>query len=215
VWLCVDVIARPEVLEDISSAQKDEIQGLRVGIINCLHSIYTKADKIVAIDTLLLRLSTRSPVDVAVVLCLSLWMTRLWTYTEARLARKVILKTRDFSFDLDAVMEFLGKAVLNDQHRYYALLRRLLPLRDESPHGLPPSPIIQSAYSGGENRYTDVEVDKARALFPLLNLKWEHEWTLQQGLLKIVEAYPNDADWVRKWCEYRRIEFNVPTKTTP
>jgi hypothetical protein len=213
-WLWADVIAMPEVLEDMSPAQKDEIERLRVGIINCLHSIYTRADKIVAIDTSLLRLSTRSPVDVAVVLCLSFWMTRLWTYTEARLARKVILKTRDFTFDLDTVIGFLGRTVLNDQSRYYALAYRLLHLRDGSLEGYPPTSVMENAYLGGENRYTNVEVDAARALFPLLKLKWEHGWTLTQGLSKIVEAYPEEADWVRKWCEYRRIEFNIPAQNT-
>lgn len=211
-WLWVDVVALPEVLEDMSTAQKDEIERLRVGVVNSLHAIYTKADKIVVLDTLLLRLSTRSPVDVAVVLCLSFWMTRLWTFTEAKLARKVVLRTRDYSFDLDAVIELLGKHTLNDEHRYYALLRRLWPLRDEALGGYPPSTIMEIAYIGGENRYTDVEVDKARALFPLLNLKWEYGWTLQQGLSRIVEAFPEDIVWVRKWCEYRSIDFDIPSE---
>lgn len=84
----VDVLAMPEALEDIKPAEKEAAERLRVGVINCLRSIYTRADKVVVIDTLLLRLSTRSPVEVAVVVCLGFWITRLWMYTQARLAKK-------------------------------------------------------------------------------------------------------------------------------
>jgi hypothetical protein len=115
-WLWVDVIAMPEVLEDISIAQKMETEELRIGVINSLHSIFTRADKIVVIDTTLLRLSTRSPVDVAAVLCLSFWVTRLWTFTEARLAKKVVIKTRDWNFDLDEILEYLVREAINDEH---------------------------------------------------------------------------------------------------
>lgn len=209
----VDVLAMLEVLEDMSPAEKEATERLKVGVINCLRSIYTRADKVVVIDTLLLRLSTRSPLDVAVVLCLGCWMTRLWTYTEARLAKKVMLKTREFEFDLDAIIGFLGKNVLNDQDHYYALMCRLVHLREGSIEGYPASTLMESAYLGGCNRYTNIEVDKARALFPLFGLKWEYGWTQTQGLAKIVEAYPEEAVWVRRWCYYRSIEFQIPNQT--
>jgi hypothetical protein len=202
-----------EVLEDMSPAEKEATEGLRVGVINCLRSIFIRADKVVVIDTLLLRLSTRSPLDVAVVLCLGCWMTQLWTYTEARLAKKVMLKTQDFEFDLDAIIGFLGKNVLNDQDCYSILMCWLVHLREGSIKGYPTSSLMEGAYLGGENRYTNVEVDKARALFPLFGLKWEYGWTLKQGLAKIVEAYPEEAVWVRRWCYYCSVEFQIPNQT--
>lgn len=208
-WLWVDVIAMPEVLENMSDARKTEIEKLRVGVINCLWSIYTKADKIVVIDTLLLRLSTRSPVDVAAVICLSFWITRLWTFTETRLAKKIVIKTRDWKFDLDDIIELLARTAINDQHRYYRIFFRLLHLREESVHGFPPNSLLESAYWACQNRYTDVELDQARILFPLLNLKWEYGWTLQQGLSTILDAYPAETEWLRMWCQYRSIDFNV------
>ena len=210
-WLWADVIHIPEILEDMSDAQKEETEELRVGVVNCLRSIYKKADKVVVIDTLLLRLSTRSPVDVAAILCLSFWITRLWTFTEARLAKKVIIKTRDWTFDLDEILEFLARACINDEHRYYRLFLRLMHLRDESVHGFPLDSPLQNAYWACENRYTDVNEDQARILFPLLDLKWEYGWTLQQGLQRILDAYPSEAGWIRKWCHYRNIDFNVPS----
>jgi hypothetical protein len=212
-WLWVDVIAMPEVLEDMSDAQKTEIEKLRIGVINSLQLIYTKADKIVVIDTLLLRLRTRSPVDIAAILCLSLWITRLWTFTETRLAKKIVFKTRDWEFDLDEILEFLVRTVSNDQDRYYSIARRLVHLREESVHGFPPYSLLEGAYSACENRWTDVELDQVRILFPLLDLKWEYGWTLQQGLSRISDAYPGDAEWLRKWCQYRGIDFNVSRET--
>jgi hypothetical protein len=117
----------PEVLEHMSIAQKMETKELRIGVINSLHTIYTRADKIVVIGTTLLRLSRRSPVDVAAVLCLSFKssVTRLWTFTEARLAKKIVIKTRDWRFYLDEILEYLVKEAINEEHRYHNILRRL------------------------------------------------------------------------------------------
>jgi hypothetical protein len=200
-WLWVDVLAMPEVLEDMTDSQKEETEILRTGIINSLRSIYINATKVVVIDTLLLRLSTRSPIDFAATLCLSFWITRLWTMTEARLAKKIILKTSDWSFDFDEVLELIARAAINDQHRYYGFLLRLVHLRDETKHGFPPCSILESAYWAGVNRRTEVDIDQARVLFPLLDLKWENGWTLQQGLSKILETHPQDVEWLRKWCQ--------------
>jgi hypothetical protein len=211
-WLWVDVIAMPEVLEDMTDSQKMEIEKLRIGVINSLRSIYTKADKVVVINTLLLRLSIRSPVDVAAILCLSFWVTRLWTFTETRLAKKVVIKSRDWEFDLDEILEFLARTVINDENRYYHIFMRLVHLRELSVHGFPPTTLLESAYWACENRYTDVDLDQGRILFPLLDLKWEHGWTLQQGLSTILDAYPADAEWLRKWCQYRSIDFNVSSR---
>ncbi|KAF8859918.1 hypothetical protein BDZ45DRAFT_672854 [Acephala macrosclerotiorum] len=208
-WLWVDVIAMPEFLEDMNSVQKEEIEKLRNGVINNLKLIYTKADKIMVIDTLLLRLSTRSPVDVAATLCLSFWITRLWTFTETRLAKKVFIKTRDWTFDFDEILEFLARTCINDEHRYYRIFLRLVHLREESKHGFPPNSPLESAYWACENRYTNVDIDQARILFPLLDLKWEYNWTLEQGLRRILDACPHESEWISKWCQYRGIDFNV------
>jgi len=63
-WLWVDVIAMPAVLEDMSSSEQEEVEKLRVGVINCLYNIYTRADKVVILDSMVLRLQTGSVVDV-------------------------------------------------------------------------------------------------------------------------------------------------------
>jgi len=207
-WLWVDVISMPEVLEDMNDAQKTEIEQLRVGVINSLRAIYTKANKVVVLDTVLLQLRSRSPIDVAVILYSSLWITKLWTFTEARLAQKIVIKTRDWEIDLDEIIELLVRTVINDQHRYYRIAIRLAHLREESVHGVPPCSLLESAYKACENRSTNIDLDQVRILFPLLDLKWEYGWTLQQGLSIISDAYPADVEWLRKWYQDRNIDFD-------
>lgn len=206
--LWIDVLAMPEVLEDMTPAQKDEAEVLRLGVINCFRSIVTRADCVVVLDSVLLRLRSCSPVDIAVALCLGEWMARLWTYVEARLAKKVVLKTRDASFDLDTVIEFFGRTVLNEEDRYYNLLRRLWPLRDVEKTGVvwDETSTMKCACMGCENRYTNVELDSVRILFPLFDMEWERGWTLQEGLLRLVEEHPEEK-CIQQWCDYRKIRF--------
>ncbi|KAJ9144092.1 Monocarboxylate transporter [Pleurostoma richardsiae] len=215
-WLWVDVLAMPEALEDMSPSEKQEAEELRAGVINCLRPIYNRANSVVVLDSLLLRLGTRSPVDVGVALCLGAWMSRLWTYVEARLATRVVLKTRDHSFDLDAVIGFFGRAVNNEDHRYFPLLMRLHSLRDPSVTGVPfeTEAAVESAHYACQYRYTDVEIDSARVLFPLLGLKWEDEWTLRQGFDRIVDKFPGQTTWVQEWCRYRGIDW-TPSEREP
>lgn len=214
-WLWLDQIAMPEVYENMDVEEKAEIERLRVDIINNLCGIYTRAKKVVVVDTTLLRLNTSSCIDAAVVFCLGLWMNRLWPLTECRLAKRVLLKTEDECFDLDKIIDYLTRTINNNQHRYFPILCRLTPLRptpanserlifysdgDRNIH------LLEDIYYGGENRYTDVEVDHARALFPLLDLKWEYEWTLEDGLRHMERCFPDQRDILWRYCEYRHLE---------
>lgn len=218
-WLWVDLLAMPEVFDDMTSSQKSEIEELRTGVINSLRNIYTLADKVVILDSLLLRLRSGSMIDAAVILCLGLWSRRLWPFTEIRLAKRVILKTEDSSFDLDSILDFLYKDVGNQDHRYFNLFNRLMYLRPVPAgqrrwiyHPLRPdagSPnLFVDIYSGTINRNCDVEIDHARALYPLLNLQWQTGWTLQQGFRHIAESFPDEKDILIKYCEPRGISLS-------
>lgn len=210
-WLWVDVLAMPEVLKDMPPALQAETEALRVGVINCFGDIVAGADHVVVLDSLLLRLGSRSPVDVAVVLALGNWRACLWTFVQARLAKKVVLKTQDSSFDLDDVIALLGKTVRNEDDRYYGLLRCLWPLRDKARTGVvwDTTAFLESVYMGCEGRLTDVEVDSARVLFPLFGVPWEQGWTLTDGFAKLVQEHPEEGVWIQRWCDYRGIKFKV------
>ncbi|KAL8917112.1 MAG: hypothetical protein Q9208_008151 [Pyrenodesmia sp. 3 TL-2023] len=219
-WLWVDVLAMPEVYEDMSETEKTDTEALRTAIINCSHTIYTRADKVVCLDSLLLRLQSGSMVDVAVILSLGRWISRLWPFTETRLAKRVVLKTEDAAFDLDEIVAFFYKTVNNEDHRYFHLFARIAPLRPVPagfrawlgylcrPASYEPE-IFREIFWGCENRFCDVEIDQARALFPVLRLKWVSGWTLQQGLQHIAESYPDDRDFLVKYCNYRDIQHGL------
>lgn len=217
-WLWVDILSMPEVFDDMTATEKAQTENLRTGVINSLNNIYTRADKVVCLDSLLLRLHSGGMIDVAVILCLSRWITRLWPFTETKIAKRLVLRTEDSTFDLDDILKFLYEVVNNEDHRYFPILARLVPLRpvpwghtswvasltEANPQA---NPVFYDVCSGCENRYSDVDIDQARVLFPLLKLKWQTGWTLQQGLRHIADSYPNDRDTFRKYCHYRNIDF--------
>ena len=119
----------PEVFDDMPAAEKVETEELRTGVINSLRNIYMRADKVVCLDGLLLRLHSGGMIDAAIILCLGRWIGRLWPLTELKLAKRVILKTEDSEFDLDVILTFLYKVTSNNEHRYFHLFTRLWPLR--------------------------------------------------------------------------------------
>ena len=214
-WLWLDQIAMPEVFEDMDAAQRSQTERLRIDIINNLHNIYTRAEKVVIVDSALMRLNTSSLVDAAVVLSLGYWMTRLWPMTECWLASKVLLKTEDQSFDLDVIIDYLARTINNDQHRYFPLLSRLTPLRPTPPWSErlitygdsinPESQTFNDICRACETRYTNVEMDIAKVLFPLLNLKWEYEWTLEDGLHHNERRYLDHVHLLRQYTEYMKL----------
>ena len=214
-WLWLDQIAMPEVYEDMDEEEQAETERLRVDIINNLRAIYTNAEKVMVVDSTLLRLNTSSCIDAAVVFCLSFSMHRLWPFTECRLAKRVLLKTEDDCFDLDSIIDYLARTVLNNESRYYPMLGCLTPLRPTPTNSERLifygdnryAPLLGDIYLGCGNRHTNVKVDHARALFPLLDLKWEYEWTLVDGLRHIGKCFPDQRDILRRYCEYRNVEM--------
>ena len=222
-WLWVDLLAIPEVSEDMNAGQKAETEDLRTGVLNSSRNIYTRTEKVVCLDNLFLRLCSGGMIDVAVVLCLGSWMHRLWLFTETWLAKRVLLKTEDSCFDLDAILEFLYMTVNNDDHRNFPMFQRLAPLRP-LPQGQryrvtsPVRPnsternVFVDIYSGSDGRaLCDVNVDEAKALFPVLDLKWVSDWTLQQGFRHIADSYPEEQDILIKYCKDRGIDVVLPS----
>ena len=210
-WLWLDQIAMPQVFEDMDAAQKSQTERLRIDIINNLHTIYTRSDKVMIVDSALMRLNTSSLVDAAVILSLGYWMTRLWPMTECWLAPKVLLKTDDQSFDLDVIIDYLARTINNDEHRYYPLLKRLTSLRPTPPWSerlfvygdpqIPESQMFNDICRASETKYTQVQIDIAKVLFPLLNLRWEYEWTVEDGLHHIEGTYPDQSQLLRQYTE--------------
>ncbi|EFQ34204.1 monocarboxylate transporter [Colletotrichum graminicola M1.001] len=202
-WLWMDVLAMPEVLEDMSPQQQSETKALRVGVINNLNSIYRNADKVVVLDSLVLQLKTGSLVDVAVVLCLGRWITRMWTLAEARLGRRVLIKTEDGETDLDEVIALLEGDMLGPSPRYDGLAKTLSAKRGNIPlrtrYDLAD---LTAAYKFGQ---TGEAIDNVRSVYPLLDLKWEVGWDERQAVLNLKETLPAESDALSTFCTDRGL----------
>ncbi len=132
------------------------------------------------------------------------WIACMWIYPEVRLAKQALIKTQDSFVDLDEIVDFLRESCQNDQHRYYGLLKRIAWLRPRPGAG----PItMEDIYQGCLDRHCKVELDQARALYPLLDLKWEVGWTLQQGLAHIKATFPEQTIALKDYCNYRSLEI--------
>jgi hypothetical protein len=217
-WLWVDFLAEPDILEDMTFEEKKNLETLQVQIINQLKNIYSNADKVVVLETNLLRLQTSSNVDVAISIISGQWIQRLWTFIEARLGPRIIIKTKDTEFDLDQIIDYLERLVTNSDHRYFPLYRRLSYLRNDTtgeriPIVSPYRPdsreknIFVDIVHGSENRWTGNPIDKARALFPLLGLEWIDGWSLTDGLDHISQKYPEQEDLLIQYCNYHDIKW--------
>ena len=111
------------------------------------------------------------------------YMHRFWAFTESWLGKGILLKTERSFFDLNAILECLYRTVNSDDHPYFPVFKRLAPLRP-LPQGQrywvtsPARPdsteqhVFVYIYSCSDGRACDVDVDEAKALFPVLDLKW-------------------------------------------
>lgn len=218
-WMWLDVIALPEVLEDMNETEKEETHELRARCINGLHDVYTQADFVVVLDSTLLRLSSESQIDVAVVLSLSGWIGRMWCFTEAWLARAVKLETATRSFDLDEIIDTLDSfSANNQQHRYFDLFVRVSKLRPESAGRIPIvwsdwseskySPLFARLVFSLEKCSTKVTEDYVRAVYPILSLNWESEWTTRDGVNHLYASYPGAKDSITHYLNKRNLNFS-------
>ncbi|WYZ38406.1 hypothetical protein EsH8_III_000320 [Colletotrichum jinshuiense] len=187
-WLWVDVLAMPEILEDMTPPQQADTESLRVGVINNLSTIYRNADKVFVFDSLALQLKTGSLIDVAVVLSLGRWITRMWTLAEARLGRRVLIKTADGEADLDEIVALLEDEVAE---RYVGLGQTLAKKRGDAP----PKPKYELSDLVDAYRYahTGESIDSVRAAYPLLGLEWEAGWDQKDGMLHLIKELPTES----------------------
>ncbi len=111
-WLWLDQIAMPEVYEDMDVEEKARLNGCVLILLTICGAIHTRADKLMVVDSTLLRLNTIRCIDGAVFF-VGFSMTRLWPLTESRSAKRVLLKTEDF----DMIIDYLARTINNSRHR--------------------------------------------------------------------------------------------------
>ncbi|KAF2236917.1 hypothetical protein EV356DRAFT_38697 [Viridothelium virens] len=142
------------------------------------------------------------------------------TFTEVQMARKVTLRTKDAESDLDKIVDYLDQMINNDGNRYLRLHTRVARLRKDTSGdcthiGSPLRPESQKsnwlaeAFHGTENRSAGDAVDDARALFSILDMKWDNHWNMLEGFDHIAEAFPSVKDILGEYCQYRKIDWPI------
>lgn len=174
-WLWLDAISIPS---------GDENEYWRTAIINTLSHVYKRADAVIILEADALVFPDATITSAANCLARGTWMKRLWTYSEVKLAKKALVVTRDRTFEYSAIVDNLGAlsaqrgGQLTELHRVFAHLVR----RDDQEISL--SDIIISC----QGRVTGDEVDYARALFPVLGMVWQADWSREDGISAICNS---------------------------
>lgn len=185
-WIWTDVLAIPAGGK-VTTNVEDEM--LTIGIINMLPQIYSRAYAVVILDALTLQTHIDNVLDAAVALLCGKWVTRVWTYQEIKLASKayVIAKNGYFLFhDIIRVLKDLEQ-VDPEKFHYLYLFFAILGKNDDV--GLSLTDIALGCVS----RQAGMDVDYARAFFPVLGLKWEFGMTREEGMQIIYRSQRRHA----------------------
>ncbi|RDW72410.1 uncharacterized protein DSM5745_07582 [Aspergillus mulundensis] len=186
-WVWFDLLAIPKKGH---GQRQDKMTEIKTLIINSLHGVYSNADAVIVLDSFPLLLPSSDPLLTAAVLVCGLWLTRVWTYQEIKLARKALIITATAVVPFSDILSTLETLANGDRdNRYYQLYRTFARLQPVYGLGINLADIALSC----SNRSTGNDVDYARGFYALLGLKWESGWSYEDGIRHIYEARPQEA----------------------
>ncbi|KAJ4504725.1 hypothetical protein HRR83_003146 [Exophiala dermatitidis] len=182
-WVWFDLLAIPKGHDAATKV-------LKTKLINNLRHVYANATAIVVLDSLTLQLNCAGdPLITAAVLSCGMWLSRVWTYQEAKLAQKLKIVTATHVVDFEDMVTALSTAQSRDEdrwHQIYLTFQRLVPLHQQ---GISLADIALSC----DHRSCENEVDYARGFFALLGLEWKPHYTYEDGMLEILRSQPRHA----------------------
>jgi hypothetical protein len=197
-WIWLDVLSVPNADPEGKNLTQEE-KDLQIDVINTLPDVYSKAEAVIVLDALLLQMHTESPIDVAVGLVCGAWTKRVWTYQEIRLAKKALIVTAEKIYSLEEIRSKLNFYVnlfeyfesnQGKKSQFESLKLSMEILQYVGNIGLSLTDISFASAL----RQSTYDLDYARALFALLGLEWEKNWTsADQGMQKIYETRKKDA----------------------
>ena len=184
-WIWTDVLVIPGG-GGLTSSLEDEM--LTTDIINTMELVYKRAEMVVIIDAMVLQLYAQSLEDIAVVLLLGRWHSRMWTFQESSLANKAVIITATRICTLQDLVSFAATAEASNYNKYHKIWLKLATMsKPDRGISIPDLTTICSTRKAG------VEIDYARALFGVLGLKWEYGMTKEQGLQRILNSQKDHA----------------------
>ena len=186
-WVWLDLLAIPKKTEPGSSDFR--LSQVKNIVINSLESVYRNADAVIILDSFALNLPSADPLRVASALVCGKWLTRIWTYQEARLAKKALIVTGTSVVSLADILSALRKQAQVDPARWNELRKTFERLQPVYDIGID---LVDIALSS-TNRSTENDVDYARGFYALLGLQWQKEWNYEDGIQHIYRSRPQEV----------------------
>ncbi|KAF1833512.1 hypothetical protein BDW02DRAFT_552392 [Decorospora gaudefroyi] len=186
-WIWLDLLAIPKKSDPGSSNLR--LTQVKTLIINSLQAVYRNADAVIVLDAFPLNLPSGDPLRVAAALVCGMWLTRIWTYQEAKLARKALIVTATSVVSYSDILSALRQQAQVNQEKWNSLFKtfnRLQPLHN---CGINLADIALSS----TNRNTENDVDYARGYYALLGLQWQKDWTYEDGIMHIYRSRPQEV----------------------
>ena len=184
-WFWFDILSIPKNSSDIT-------RRVKLLVINSLRNVYKNADAVIVLDSLAVQLNSGNPLDVAAILSCGQWLSRVWTYQEAKLARMSKIITATHTVDFGHIVHALKEVEARDSAGYRRWHELRLTFDRLLPHTEVGILLLDIALSCA-TRSTTNEVDNARAFFALLGLTWQDGWSYENGMVEILRSQPQHA----------------------
>ncbi|KAK3172255.1 hypothetical protein OEA41_005575 [Lepraria neglecta] len=186
-WIWTDVLSIPAGGGPTDNLDDDL---LKIRIINSMPEIYANAEAVVIFDALVWQLQTRDALELAAVLICGLWVSRVWTFQEIKMARKALIINGWYhAIPWADVTRMLQVAAEKDSKRCHGLwLAFAIMGRDDKVNIC-----IRGVSSACQRRRSGIDVDYARAFFPTFGLEWQNGMTREQGMQKIYYSQLEDT----------------------
>lgn len=186
-WIWLDLLAIPKKSSTASSDQR--MTQVKTTVINSLHAVYRNASAVVVLDSFTLNLPSADPLRAAAALVCGLWLTRVWTYQEAKLAQKALIVTATHVVSLTDIISILWTQSQTNPSKWNELYKTFARLQPVHSVGINLADIALSS----TNRRTENQVDYARGYYALLGLQWQKGWTYEDGILHIYRSRPHEV----------------------
>ncbi|KAJ4334523.1 hypothetical protein N0V95_009149 [Ascochyta clinopodiicola] len=186
-WVWFDLLAIPK--RSTHGTNDARFTQTKTLIINSLHSIYRNAAAVIILDSFTLHLPSGDALKIAPLLVCGMWLTRIWTYQEVKLARKALIVTATHVVDLQDILDVVALQKFLEPQKWseiHKTIARLQPIKDQ---GINLADIALSC----TNRNTENETDHARGFFALLGLQWQAGWIYEDGIQHIYKSRPQEA----------------------
>ncbi|KAE8449006.1 hypothetical protein EG329_008594 [Mollisiaceae sp. DMI_Dod_QoI] len=199
-WIWTDVLTIPGGWPTASLA--DEM--LTVALINSIPQVYGRAEAVLKFDATVLQLHSTDWIEVAVALTCGKWATRVWTFQEIKLANRAVIVTAIGGVDFAAMVSRLKSLSIFDEARYDKLYLWLAIMAKSDQHRL----TIRDLVTACAQRKSGVDIDYARAFFPVLDLTWTNGMTREQGMQMIYRSVSKDSVAIAAFAGSPRMKLN-------